>query len=270
MRGPYVIVCRAHSGGRLLSESFIRNGIQMGNVHPDTKDTKSFAVRGNDIIRECIESSFEYYKIEHAHKLHLQQKMISCINTFVKNEIPFSDQPFGWKFGETLFTAPVLLDAVPTAKVIHLIRDGRDVMLSRIPARFDPNRFHEKFNKLIIFGDSDINYFKGHSLNEENIENMRTELEFLHWKTVVEYSKMVRQNVGSDRYLEIKYEDLCCHPVTTIQKVFDFIDVPTKQVALDWISENASTDRIGKWKHEECLIDFDLNSQSLLKEYGYL
>ena len=33
------IFCRGHSGGRIVCEAFIRNGVDMGRVAPDRKDT---------------------------------------------------------------------------------------------------------------------------------------------------------------------------------------------------------------------------------------
>jgi len=249
MNGPYAIVCRAHSGGRFMSEAFIRNGIQMGVVHPDTKDTKYFAVRSNPYINEIILKAFKYADMPDKRKKYFQDLMRQCINEYIEKGNKDLLKPFGWKFGETLFAMPVLFDTFPSAKAIHIIRDGRDVMLSRIPARFNPRNFHDAFNKLMIFGKQNVNKFNGEKLDKVNILKYRTELELIHWQTVVEFGMTLR--TYKDQYLEIRYEDMCHDPVKTLDQISEFIGVPFKDKVKKWAINNVSTARIGKWKNED-------------------
>lgn len=241
----------------------------MGSLYPKTMDTNYFSIRNNTIVKELILKSFKYDKLPDKRKLHFQKKMQTCLDNFIQTENIDTKTPFGWKFGETLFMLPYLFDAVPNARVIHLIRDGRDVMLSRIEARFDEN-FHDPFNKVMIFGKASQLKYNNQLLDQNVIAKYRTELELIHWQTVIEFSKKLRKY--EDQYLEIRYEDLCQNPLKILNVISDFIEVNFPPDVLEWANENISADRIGKWKKEDpdYIKTMSEIAKDTLVEYGYL
>ena len=117
----------------------------MGATRKDTNDTMYFAVRRNTNIRKLIEVSYDYPTMNTTDKNKYKKIMKNTVFDFINQEIDDSKKSFGWKFGEPLFTSQILMETFPTAKVIHLIRDGRDVMLSRIKSRFE-----KKFRTYLI------------------------------------------------------------------------------------------------------------------------
>lgn len=244
MTGPFAIVCRAHSGGRVLSEAFIQNKIQMGTVNPKTRDTTYFAIRSNELIRKLIEDCYIYPEMAPISKSKAQSMIRKCILDYIKTNKINNSTPFGWKFGETLFTVPVLLDTFEQAKVIHLIRDGRDVMLSRIPARFE-EKINEKFNELIIFGPERKSSIIQGPFNSQLVLQYRNELEILHWKTCIEFGFQCRNY--KNQYLEIRYEEFCANPIEMMKLICDFIEVPLQPECAEWLNSHVTTSRIGKW-----------------------
>jgi len=243
MIGPYPILCRGHSGGRVVCEAFMRNGIRMGRVSEKQKDSMFFSIRQNKNIRQIILAAYDYLNGDAATRNRLQTLMRETVMEFLEKEIQH-DGPFGWKIDPTLFTMPVVLDAFPTAKVVHLIRDGRDVMLSRLNARME--RLNDPVNKLMVFGDSNVDAFDGQPLTPETIEKFRNELEMLHWVTSVQYGLLGRKY--EDRYLEVKYEDICLAPIATFEKIFDFTGTPFLPETREWLTGAVSPGRIGKWE----------------------
>ncbi len=268
MNGPFVIVCRGHSGGRVVSEAFVRNGIQMGELNPATKDTKYFAPRRNPLIRELTLLAFDYAGMDEEAKRRMQCNMQRVVENFVAQQIADRQKPFGWKFGETLFLTPLILDAIPTTKLLHVIRDGRDVMLSRLRSRFK-NLTDDPLNKLLVFGDKKVESFHGVPLDALDLESVRNELEMTHWVTSVRFGLGLR--TYGDRYLEVRYEDICRHPVRSFDEIFTFLGVPLREDVREWLGTTVQTDRIGKWKkyppgqlREPMRI-----GASLLQELGY-
>ncbi len=243
MQGPFAIFCRGHSGGRIVCEAYQRNGIQMGNVTERQKDTPFFAIHKNEHIREIILNSYKYFSADASTRQRLQTLMRKTVDEFRRAEIQ-GEGAFGWKNGHNIFTAPILLDALPEAKVVHVIRDGRDVMLSRLDVRVA--RLDDPANRLMVFGDAEVAAFADLSLNAETIEKFRNELEMQHWVTAVEYGLRCRTYKG--RYLEIKYEDVCIEPIKTFGRIFDFLGVPFLDETMQWLRHSTSTSRIGKWK----------------------
>lgn len=266
MQGPYPIFYRGHSGGRLLCEAFIRNNINMGQVTEDRKDTPFSAIH-NPLIREIILHAYDYEQAEQTKRLYYQTLMKQYIDNFYQQEICQSG-PFGWKLGVSLFTLPVLLEAIPTARVVHLIRDGRDVMLSRLNARF--GNLNDPVNRLVVFGQADISHFEGQPLTPEVIARYRNELEMLHWVTAVRYGLKGRKYPG--RYLEINYEAICTDPQQSFKQIFDFLEVPFLATTKKWLQKAVHQSRIGKWKSlsaEQLEKPLSIGAP-LLKQLGYL
>ena len=142
-RGPFPIFCRGHSGGRLMCEAFIRNGIDMGEVSRERKDTTWFADT-NSKVHRLVMNSLRYPTLTPEEQAAWQERTRECVGDYMQSQIR-GPGPFGWKMGFTLFMMPMVLDAFPSARVVHLIRDGRDVMLSRLNARMD---FRSPLNRL--------------------------------------------------------------------------------------------------------------------------
>jgi len=268
MQGPYPIFCRGHSGGRLVCEAFIRNNIDMGHVTPDRKDTDFFAIH-NPLIREIILNAYQYWHADIQQQQYYQNLMKRCIIEYRNEEIQ-TKGPFGWKMGISLFTMPMVMDAFPTAKAIHLIRDGRDVMLSRLEARFGDNNLTDPVNKLVVFGDTEVANFAGHPLTPATVATYRNELEMLHWVTAVSYG--LKGRIYGERYLEVKYEDICREPIPIFEQIFDFIEVPFLKCTKTWLIGAVHHTRIGKWKSQskENLEKPLKIAEDLLKELGYL
>ena len=227
----------------MVCEAFIRNGIPMGNVTKARSDSMFFSVRLNPQVREVILHAYEYLQGGEDLRAQMQQLMRQAVEQFVAMEIKQTG-PFGWKIDPTLFTMPAVLDAFPHAKVIHLIRDGRDVMLSRLNARIE--NLDDPVNRVMTFGAADIDSFEGRPLNEQTVKELRNELEMQHWVTAVEYGLHGRQY--GDRYFEIKYEDICAEPIQSFEEVFDFLGVPFLTATKEWLESAVSKNRMEKWK----------------------
>jgi hypothetical protein len=136
-------------------------------------------------------------------------------------------------------------------KIIHIVRDGRDVILSKHPSA--PNKFHVEKERWINDVSSGLKYKK------------RKEVFTVH------------------------YEDLILNFKPTIKKLLDFIDESHAKEILDWYShtkikknkawaDNVSPiykKSIGKWKKKEfkTRIDalmHDSEAVTILKELNYI
>lgn len=239
--GPFPIFCRGHSGGRILCEAYRRNGIEMGSVAADRRDTTSFAVSLNPAVRELVMCSYLYPTLRDPERQRLQSLMRDNVSRFHSREIAGAG-PFGWKMGTNIFTMLVFLDAFPDGKCVHLIRDGRDVMLSRLDNRFD---FSDAANRLMVFGDQRTDTFANRHLTPALPGELRNALEMQHWVTAVEYG--LRGRAFEDRYFEVRYEDLCRDPEPVARRIFAFLGVPFLEPTRAWLRQAVSPARIGKW-----------------------
>jgi hypothetical protein len=79
----------------------------------------------------------------------------------------------------------------PNAQFIHVIRDGRDCAVS----------FHRRWRR-------------------------RPELTIFRWKKVVAMGRHQGRKLGSDRYAEIRYEDLTAWPEASLRRICGFLGLP--------------------------------------------
>lgn len=267
MQGPFAIVCRGHSGGRLLSEAFRQNNFWMGMSENDMRDAEEFSIR-HERVRHLVEQAFQYAQLPAEAKEGLRAQMRELVAAS-KNNCPHPEaySAHGWKHAITIFTVEMLLEAMPQARVIHLIRDGRDVMLSRLNSRM--KQLDDPVNQLMVFGKNEVTEYRGLPLQTKAVKKYRNEIEMKHWVTAVEFGMRGRKYHG--QYLEVIYEELCTHPVETLARVFDFLQTPFLPAAREWVGNNASAKRIGKWKELNGELTEAINiGAPLLRELGYL
>lgn len=93
----------------------------------------------------------------------------------------------------------------PSAKIIHLVRDGRDVVLSQ----------------------RSIEWMSG------NLTKL-----VLDWQWKATIAHKVGTVLNGD-FLEVRYEDLVCHPETVLRQICNFIDEPYEPAMLNY-SEKAT------------------------------
>ncbi len=104
------------------------------------------------------------------------------------------DRPrWGDKTPQYALDVPALLEIFPRAKVLHIIRDGRDVALSWVPKNFGPG----------------------------NVVSAARE-----WKRLVLAARGAARCLPGSSVLELRYESLLAEPETTMRSVCDFIGEP--------------------------------------------
>lgn len=94
---------------------------------------------------------------------------------------------------------PVLLEIFPSAKIIHIYRDGRDVALDWAGIRFGPH------NLFTVARD---------------------------WKAVVSAGRQAGAGLPQGSYLEVRYESLVSDSVETMKRVCAFLDEPFTDAVL--------------------------------------
>lgn len=266
MKGPFPIFCRGHSGGRLLCEAFRQNGFWMGTSEGKTRDAMEFTQRRPE-VQQLVRAAFQYPEMPAAEKLRVQQQLRDLVEECKNNcPAPGAYVAYGWKRAITTFMVQIFFEAYPEGKAVHLIRDGRDLMLSRLNARM--KSLDDPLNQAVVFGGTEITHYRGLPLKKA-VKKFRNEIEMEHWVTAVRFGMRGRAYTG--RYIEIFYEDLCRQPVATLATVFDFLQVPFRAQAQEWAAQNASAQRIGKWLElgEEGNQALNIGAP-LLRELGYV
>jgi len=275
---PSVLMCRGSSGSRFLAEIFAKNGIWMGDRLNESSD--SFLLLEKLVVPFMNSGDFPLLRVadgdaagRHAHRLD---------ESFADFLHAYPGGPWGWKLPETIFIVPLLKRRFPGARFIHLIRDGRDVILSDnglfgLPCRHDgligipflyflrAGSIEELYRRLwpylnrrrsddyllkTIFNRSSPRTWNGIPLDRWNVRRIRYQLGMLAWVNHVETARRYGQEMPGD-YYEVRYEDLCTKPVETLEKLLAGLGLSLTDEARDYARLRAHRGRIGKWRDVE-------------------
>jgi len=135
-----------------------------------------------------------------------------------------------------LLAAHDLLSLVPSGKMLHIVRDPRDVISSLQTQRWAPTAI-----------DQLIPWYTG----------------------VMETWREQRKTIDADRYLEIRFEDLVQSPQEALDKVCAFVGVTLEA---DMLEVDLSAHRIGRYKEGftgQEIVHLNGALNSYLEEYGY-
>jgi len=107
---------------------------------------------------------------------------------------------------------PLLERLFPTARFVHLVRDGRDAALSflSMPAGIVTEGW-------------------GHPRDAEGFA--------CQWRTEVVAARALGRRVGSARYLELRYEDLVAGPEDQLQRICSFAGLPYEPGMLGYVGQ---------------------------------
>lgn len=98
----------------------------------------------------------------------------------------------------------------PTARFVHLIRDGRDVCLSIMNWR----KGHDKFRRYSTWNDDPVSTIA------------------LWWKRKVRLGREVRRQLSPELYYEMRYEDLMADSAKECEALCQFLAVPYDEAML--------------------------------------
>ena len=151
------------------------------------------------------------------------------------------------------FYLPTINRVFPMARYMHLLRDGRDVVSSMVTRHGDDYLFEA----------------------------------VLRWKTSLRRINQFRKGLSTDRFIEIRYENLVREPELTLQKVCDFIGIDYTQRMLDYwklpttiehkiesfhenLGKPVFDSSIGKWRERLTKQQQDYVMKHLAKELHHL
>ncbi|MDB6151289.1 MAG: hypothetical protein JWQ44_2737 [Chthoniobacter sp.] len=211
---PIVVFNKSHSGSRLLARLMGEAGVFMGAHQNESNDSQDVF----KLVEHLVLQHYPDYRRLWTADATVDPALPDLVRQVFAGHVEGSDQrgPWGWKLCETSYIVPVIDFLFPEARYIHLIRDGRDVAFCDHHA---PNR---PFWKKIYFNTEHLCAWRGLRFHQRDYERRSHIYNALHWSNSVAigraYGAMLRE-----RYLEVRYEDLCENFDATAKQVLTFI-----------------------------------------------
>jgi hypothetical protein len=236
---PVVVFNKSHSGSRMLAELMKSQGIFMGSVLSETNDALPIL----PLVEALVEGFYPNYASlwdSNPWPERLERQMVSAFDEHLSGYGSNTGR-WGWKLCETTFILPVVAAVFPTAIYVHLLRDGRDVAFTDHIAPQQP------FWRKVYFNTDRILEWRGLSLSNRAYERRTHIYNALHWVNSVEIGRAYG-TMAHERYIEIKYEDLCLDFLPTATWFLHQIGQPIDQGGLVRFLPNVESRSIGKFR----------------------
>ncbi len=258
MTSPIVVIGRPRSGSRVVCRLLQANGVFMGaDLYPEFFDSVSWYQRF--VVPIVTDVGFPERALEvpsPAMVVDAQARLADVLPCYWGTQAAKS--PWGWKYCETLFVAPIVKRLFPAARFIHIVRDVRAVCLSnrgyfQLTQGYPPRDWHptrnsrgypsfRDFCNVVAFGRTGVSEWGGVDLSSPIalMEN-RFRLQAQSWTTCVTRARAYGRALAGD-YYEVRFEDLCGDPTVESRRLFAWLGLP-----LRWPAE-LSAARAQSWR----------------------
>ena len=159
-------------------------------------------------------------------------------------------QPWGWKEPRSIFLVPFLSRALPGLRFVHVVRDGRDMAFSK--NKNQPRKHADAF----LGSESADPASPVRSIELWNAANLGA-------------ADWAEAGLG-ERYLRIRYEDLCANAPAVIARLLAFLELEGDPAQLT--EEVEPSAMLGRWRESDPALVAELEqvAEPALRRFGYL
>lgn len=159
---------------------------------------------------------------------------------------------WGWKAPRSIYLLPFLHAQFAQLKFIHVLRDGRDMALSK-----NQNQIHKHGRAVLSWG--------------ERLFRSVPERSVLMWERVNSQAADYGESILRENYLRVRFEDLCAKPLETTVQILNFLEatIDPGPIARTEITPPGS---IGRWQTSSLQIvsKLEATAATSLRRFGYL
>jgi hypothetical protein len=245
LHGPNVIGATGGSGTRALAKVLRTSGMYTGADLNDYEDALPFGAFSDRWINRVVASQ------EAGTDQALAEAMRRDLDHVLEDHLagmPPGAGCWGWKEPRSIYLVSFFDGAMPSLRFLHFIRDGRDMAFS------DNQQQLRKHGRAVI----------------GRVDPFRTWARSIRlWARInTEAADYCEQALG-ERYLRVRFEDLCAEPRETIEQVFDFFRIDGDAAAASAVVRPPST--LGRWRTKSPRVIERLNELAgpALERFGY-
>jgi Sulfotransferase family len=245
--GPNAIGATGGSGTRVVARIVREGGMFTGADLNAYEDALPFGAYSDRWINEFVQAGGQPAPPE------LLARMRGDLDALVRShlgDLPPSARVWGWKEPRSIYLVPFYDAAMPSLRFLHFLRDGRDMA------------FSENQNQLVKHGDALL----GDDLRKEKTPVRSIAV----WNRVNSAAADYGESRLGERYLRVRFEDLCAQPTETVQRIFDFFGLDGDAEAA--AGEVRPPDTLGRWQlRRKGIVDaLHRTAEPALARFGYL
>src|SRR5688572_14749538 len=197
--GPNAIGATGGSGTRVVARIVREGGMFTGTDLNAYEDALPFGEYSDRWINEFVRTGGQPAPEQ------LVARMRDDLDSLVRShlsDLPPSARVWGWKEPRSIYLVPFFSAAMPSLRFLHFLRDGRDMA------------FSESQNQLVKHGDALL----GDDLRKEKTPVRSIAV----WSRVNSAAADYGEQQLGERYLRVRFEDLCAQPEETVRSIYDF------------------------------------------------
>lgn len=218
--GPAVVGATGGSGTRAVARILHRAGLFIGTELNKSED----AWKLGGYYDRWINVYLSHLGVQLPVKV--ERAMLEDLRTLLEEHLSgvADGSPWGWKEPRSIFLLPFFHEHLPALRFLHVVRDGRDMALS-----------------------TNQNQLRKHGASAPISTDSPTAVRSIAlWAWInLEAARYGEAQLG-ERYLRIRYEDLCARPVDIARTILGFLEIDADPaLALDVVVSPGS---LGRWR----------------------
>lgn len=249
---PVVLMGRGHSGTRVLAFACAKLGVNLGTSE-DHATGDPVDRRFTEEVKKIALSSLKRGAQETVRDRDVFRLVRAAYGYFERLGKPAG--LWGWKFPETYLIGPLVAQAFPGARFIHMVRDGRDLAFKN-HLTDDPKR---PLGRLILTLASAL-------------DAPRHIQAACSWKFQVDGFDRFRSCLPRERVLNLRFEDLCTNPVETMRRVSEFLGVELSEDCKNYLAAEVDPAKISQYRENDPKLvkEVEERVRDTLQRWGYL
>ncbi len=197
---PVLFTGRGGSGTRLLSQLAAAADVFIGNHLNKSGDSTEWVAL---IYRMAVEAGGNH-DLPTGSRYRRQIRVRA--GQILDQALPRGSTRWGLKLPEAMLVLPLLVDAFPDARVLHLTRHPISSSLRRTHMT---SRLNNALGRVALPA--------AYRYSKRDVARIANDEPYMHnacsWNfQVTRVARYAREALGSDHYLELKYEDVCAQP----------------------------------------------------------
>ncbi|MBT6137353.1 MAG: sulfotransferase [Rhodospirillaceae bacterium] len=249
---PVLIGATGGSGTRALHSALSTAGLFMGERLNGAGDAMDFEPFLDDWINPILDTTRGLDYGPATLDRSALEDFKAALTTY-RTEHPGGDALWGWKNPRSMYVLPLIHSVYPDLCFLHLVRDGRDMALS-------DNQNQARKHYAALFG--------------QPVGDITPERSIKLWAKANNDVADWAERVLANRYLRIRFEDLCASPGSHLRSVFILLGLDGTSLeaavaaALPSISKPASVNR---WRAlpEDDASQLTNLAKPVLERFGY-
>jgi Sulfotransferase family len=223
--GPRVIGATGGSGTRVLAGIVRAGGLFTGTRLNDYEDAIDFGAYSDRWINPWVSADG---LLDDSQREAMADDLANVVTSHCA-DLPPDARGWGWKEPRSIYLMKYYDEAMPTFRFVHFLRDGRDMA-------FSENQNQLRKHGIVVL-DAD----------QENVDRPLQSIAV--WAKVNTWAADYGEQVLGDRYLQVRFEDLCSDPAGTARRVYDFFEL---EGDAEGLAESAvrPPSTLGRWRDE--------------------